>query len=951
MVLKKSQEMMSMMLEFHLFWNETPSPLLGVRQMNHRQHTQTLIDICYPSDRQKSVLSPLDLYDAAYVPPPSDSTTITVDIPGLDSTLFPYQKRTLDWLLSREGVQWSTISTIVPLTRELAAPLSDDSRIVKDLDGNDLFLSDIFHTISTSNSSFRQVELATKGGILAEEMGLGKTLEILALILLHPRPPVMPTSDDDSALIRSGATLIVTPEPLRQQWLSEISRHAPGLRFTFYQGCKREGGEGDHTARRLSEYDVVVTTYSVLSAELHFASKPSERPRRHELKYERPESPLIQVSWWRLCLDEAQMVENSMTQASKLCRVIPRENSWAITGTPVKDDVQDLLGLLMFLNYQPLCTAPHIWRIVVNHKPSFQNLFKALMLRHTKALVRNEISLPPQHRFVISVPFTAVEEQHYQSLFQKMATECGVDVLGNPTIDDWRPEEYEEEMRTWLNRLRQTALHPEIGAYNRRRLGQSKDRPMRTVEEVLEAMLEQSEMAMRADERALLSAKLTRGQLLENSPRVREAKRIWESTRKEIEKMVAKSRTELREALADTKGKGLALQRQSRAASTNSGSGYEDEDEDGEGGGDNKERLGECRRRLRFDLEMLHKSVFFCANAFFQIRDNPDLTEPQSEEFNSLKKLEDQTYEEAKVIRREILSESHNKATRLMNKVSRKASDQKFVEIPELLVKTERGIQSGRIIDDLEVLYAELNEQANTIDEWRESVIQLLLKSLLDEEDGIETTGEELMDSAKIQDELMIYVQAIRAIIADRQDSMSGQTNEMVKFETQKSLRMARDGEGPAPEKLLELMEMRARRKPQTTDISMRAAISEFRSLVSKLSNEEHRTQRNTVEHSIAVEHLQATQAALAEQSKIITALELEVERFTATMNARLEYYRHLQSVSDSVLPYERAKTEEALEKFVKTEEELQSKLASGVAKHRYREFLAFLCPLFCVPL
>jgi E3 ubiquitin-protein ligase SHPRH len=931
-VIEKRQQTITMAFDFHLFWNETPSPLNGLRQLGARDHTQTVIDIYYPPpSRQEPTLSPLDFYEAAYVPPSDGPSSITIEIPGLDSRLFPYQKRTLDWLLSREGVQWSTDSHIVPLAIPAPAPLSDSSRSVKDLDGNDIFLSDTFHTITSSNTSFQQIEQAARGGILSEEMGLGKTIEILALIILHPRPPVTPSSDLDGGLLRSGATLIVTPEPLRQQWMSEISRHAPGLRFTFYQGCKKEGGEGNETAKKLSEYDVVITTYFVLSAELHFTTKPSERPRRHELKYERPNSPLTQVSWWRLCLDEAQMVENSMTHASKLCCLIPRENSWAITGTPVKDDVQDLLGLLIFMGYEPLSSAPHLWRVVLNDKPTFQKLFNTLALRHTKAMVRGEIALPPQHRFVISVPFTAVEEQHYQTLYREMAEECGVDTNGNPAVEDWRPEVYEDQMRTWLNRLRQTALHPEIGVYGRRRFGRGEAGPMRTVEEVLEVMLAQSVNTLRTDERALVSSKMARGQLLENSPRVKEAQRIWEGARKETKMMVERSRAELREAIAEAKGKGPASQRQSRAGSTLSGSG--DEDEEGEG--EHKIHILECRRRLRYDLEIWHKAVFFCANAFFQIRENPELTEPDSEEFNALKKLEDDTYEKAKAIRREILAESHNRATRHMGKISRKAVDQTFAEISELALQTDRGIQSSRILDELDVLYGMLNDQAETLDEWREAVIQLLLKPLLDEEDDVETTGEELMDSAKIQDELMVYVQAIRAMTADRQDAMSGQTNELIKYETQTSLRMAREDQGPAPQKMLSLMEIRDRKKPHA-DISMRAAISEFRSLIFRLSTEEHKTQRTEAERVIAARHLGATQAALGEQNKIVLALETEIEQFTSTMNARLNYYRHLQSVSDSVLPYEGAKTEEALARFVTTEEGLQRKIAAGKAKHRY---------------
>lgn len=61
--------------------------------------------------------------------------------------------------------------------------------------------------------------------------------------------------------------------------------------------------------------------------------------------------------------------------------------------------------------------------------------------------------------------------------------------------------------------------------------------------------------------------------------------------------------------------------------------------------------------RLRLALEVQHKAAFFCANAYFQIKSDPNLTQPDSEEFKSLQRLEDEGYEAAKKIRREILSE------------------------------------------------------------------------------------------------------------------------------------------------------------------------------------------------------------------------------------------------------------------------------------------------------
>ncbi|KAK7409677.1 hypothetical protein QQX98_008120 [Neonectria punicea] len=927
-------------LFFELYWNETSMPIDLQRTNQERERSQRLIDSAFPatgstnrSERVQSTWSPMDFYDAAFVPPKDDKSASSIEITGLEATLFPFQKRTLQWLLRREGVQWSEAKSGVEAYETNESDSGVDAfRKVQDVAGQDFYLSDIFQAVTLDVAPFRKADMAIRGGILAEEMGLGKTLEILGLILLHPRPsPLVPTEAEiQDNIIPTGATLIVAPESLRAQWMSEIARHAPELSIKFYEGCKKlTDGDEDKEINELSGHDVIVTTYSILSAELHFTTTPPERPRRYERAYPRTKSPLVQISWWRVCLDEAQMIENGFSQAATVARVIPRTNAWGITGTPIKDDVSDLSGLLLFLRYQPYCSSSPIWQALIkSHKSIFTQIFNRISLRHTKSMVRDELLLPSQKRFVISMPFTAIEEQHYQSLYREMTEACELSKDGAPAIDDWRPEDHEEDMRTWLNRLRQTALHPEVAVYNRRVLGHGKGRPMRTVEEVLDAMLEQSENAIRSDERTYLSSKLTRGQMYENSPRVKEALEVWKAVSHEASRLVSDAREELKKFVQE-RGGSEVIAKLKLVDSKDSEDPEDSEDEPMEG--ESKARLGECQRRLRGALEMQHKAVFFCANAYFQIRDQPEMTEPDSEEFEQLKKLEDDGYEEAKVIRREILRESHRKATRLMKKIAQKATDQTFVEVPELVARPERGIESGRIVDGLDALFEELNEQANLIDESREYIIQLLLKTLIDEEDEVETTGEELGQSAKTQDELMVYVQVLRAVIADRQDAMSGQTNELIKHETETSLRLARDGDGPAPAKLVELMAIRARIKPKST--SMRAAVSEFRGLISKLARD---TTRGEMEGQIADRQLKATQALLSKQNKTAVALEAEVESFRAAMNARLEYYRQLQIVSDSVLPYEGPSSETTIQKLHETEEILRKKLSSAQAKHRY---------------
>ncbi|KAJ4856313.1 ring finger domain-containing protein [Trichoderma breve] len=844
-VIEHHQGVASMTISLQLFWNETSSPYAPLRRNDERRCSEKLINAFFPPQWRTvnpASWSPMDFYNAAHVPPKDDTTSLSIDVSGLNATLFPYQKRTLQWLLRREGVKWTTQDTAIhPLLEEEQKLDLDFFRAVNDADDRKIYLSDVFQTVTRDPTPYYQASRLVKGGILAEEMGLGKTLEMISLILLH----------------RRGATFIVTPKSLQPQWISELSRHAPGLRVKHYTGCR--GVDKEDEAR--------------LVAELAGASFCNQSSRT-----------IQEILWWRVCLDEAQMIESGVSQAAALARVIPRVNAWGITGTPVKDDVKDLLGLLFFLRYEPYCSTPQVWQaLTTHHKSLFQQLFQSISIRHTKALVRDEISLPPQRRFVITMPFTAVEEQHYQSLYKEMAEACKLNTEGGPLAEDWAPEEYEDVMRLWLNRLRQTALHPE---------------------------------------------------LFENSPRVREALEIWEEVQGESAKLVTDAQAALREALREKRGVEDVSDTSERVQDVSDSDIESDEEAEEEVG--SRGKLGELQNRLRNSLELHHKAVFFCANAYFQIRDNQEMTPPDSEEFQRLKKLEDDGYENAKMIRRKILGQGHRKAMRFVKKIALKANDQTFVEIPELIMKSEKGIESSKTVDDLEILYDELNEQANLIDEWREQVVQLLLRPLIDEEESTETTGEELADSTKVQEELMVYVQVLRAIIADRQFVISGQTNGLVRHEIETSVRMAKEGDGPAPLKLIELVRRRAEVKPRTAKISMRGAISELRSLVSKFTRDTNQSQRELLESTIASKLMKTTQTLLGEQNKAVVALEAEVKSFERAMNARLDYYRQLQALSDDVLPLETPKTGEAIEKAKKNIEDLHKKLLSGEAKHRY---------------
>lgn len=113
----------------------------------------------------------MDFYDAAFTPPKDDVDYIPSEIPGLNSTLFPYQKRTLKWLLRREGVRWSEVrQQLEALSEEDMDTAIDMFREESDMSGSRIYVSDLLQIVTRDFTHFQRVQTAVKGGILSGKM-------------------------------------------------------------------------------------------------------------------------------------------------------------------------------------------------------------------------------------------------------------------------------------------------------------------------------------------------------------------------------------------------------------------------------------------------------------------------------------------------------------------------------------------------------------------------------------------------------------------------------------------------------------------------------------------------------------------------------------------------------------------------------------------------------------
>ncbi|KAJ5443890.1 uncharacterized protein N7458_007762 [Penicillium daleae] len=883
---------------------------------------------------------PREFYESVHVPPDTESTSADIKCPDLECELFPFQRRAVRWLLWREGTHIQGDGKVSTIDRPLPNGLPASFQKMHDADGNVCYFSHLFMTITTQISQWGDAANLLRGGILAEEMGLGKTVEMIALMNLNRRPPHESLKPDPDGLRVSGATLIITPPAILEQWKQELEQHAPKLRVHHYTGIKRGQEQSDEfMIEEIADFDVVLTTYNVISREIHYAGATPQRSLRHEKRFEPRKTPLVRISWWRVCLDEAQMIESGVSNAAKVARLIPRQNAWAVTGTPLRKNIDDLFGLLLFLQYRPFCDSSSLWkRLYSRFGPVLVGIINSIALRHSKDRVRDELRLPPQKRIVITTPFTPIEEQHYGQLFEEMCEQCGLDAFGAPLSGDWNPEDPAiiERMRTWLTRLRQTCLHPEVSGSNRRALGAGNG-PLRTVDEVLEVMIETTDTSIRTEERTLLLSQLRRGQLLENAKRRKESLAIWQIALDHATELVNDSRKQLR--LQRLKNKGVAVDGAMAVPETPD---YTTDDEN-EDETDKNSRIGQCRLKLRAALEVQHIAVFFTANAYYQIKSDSNLTQPDSEEFKALEKKEEEGYEAAKLIRKEMLTDISRKVERYMRNIKERTRKKEFVHIPTMKPYLySRGLESYRLLNKFEDLCTALNKHAEQYNRWRDIMIDLVSQSLIDQEEDAELEGNEYERSTKHQDEMYVYMEALRAMYADRHDALTGQKNILISHEAKAGIAQAKKGEGPSPELFLSIMNTRSELMPDPNLGSLRGIVSELRSLVGSLEwQASGGSSRASAELEMVTLVLKNAGQMIAEQLKISSSLEREVEMFRDTMNNRLEYYRHLQQISDTVAPYDEENAGKPMDENLfgsklKQEEKIQAKISSLKSKRRY---------------
>jgi SNF2 family DNA or RNA helicase len=211
--------------------------------------------------------------------------------------------------------------------------------------------------------------LNSRSVLLADEMGLGKTIQaIAALRILAARGEI-------------ERALIVCPVGLIAQWRRQIRIWAPDLAVSTAVGSRDL-----RMAAWRAKATLTLSNFESVRADLGARSAGARR------------------TWDVVVIDEAQRMKNPKSGVAFVIKSLERRRSWALTGTPLENRLDDLISLMDFA--APGEFDPKAMGV------GFRGLINRVQLRRRRAEVLDD--LPPKFASVIGLDLTATQRAAYR---------------------------------------------------------------------------------------------------------------------------------------------------------------------------------------------------------------------------------------------------------------------------------------------------------------------------------------------------------------------------------------------------------------------------------------------------------------------------------------------------------------------------------------------------------
>ena len=259
------------------------------------------------------------------------------------------------------------------------------------------------------------------GGLLCDEPGMGKTIQIGALMKANP----------------VNTNLIIVPVCVVNQWADAMRNIFDSKNIVVHTGMGRPKSWEQLRINRTTDGKdnmsniIVITTYGIVTA---------SKKTRDNLVYEN--------EWGRVILDEGHYIRNSKTNIFEKVNKLKRTYSWILTGTPLQNKMADIKTLFKFVNSKKVAMP-------------LNDMISNNLLRRTKKHLENTLSKLDDYTITnCQCKFISKEEQHfYLALHRNIMDDLGGEAAmayGDVSM----------EMLEQILRLRQASIHPELALHS-----------------------------------------------------------------------------------------------------------------------------------------------------------------------------------------------------------------------------------------------------------------------------------------------------------------------------------------------------------------------------------------------------------------------------------------------------------------------------------------------------
>ncbi|KPI45778.1 DNA repair protein RAD16 [Cyphellophora attinorum] len=174
-----------------------------------------------------------------------------------------------------------------------------------------------------------------RGGLLGDEMGMGKTIQAVSLIM--------------SDFPAKAPALVVVPPVALMQWKAEIESYTDGKLSVLVYHISANPKCKNMTLKELKKFNVIMVSYSSLESMYRKESKGWNR--NDGLVKE--DSVLHAIKYHRIILDEAHSIKSRTTGVARACFALNADYKWCLSGTPVQNRIGEFFSLLRFLELAP----------------------------------------------------------------------------------------------------------------------------------------------------------------------------------------------------------------------------------------------------------------------------------------------------------------------------------------------------------------------------------------------------------------------------------------------------------------------------------------------------------------------------------------------------------------------------------------------------------------------